>query len=142
MRKSIEEIETTLRDTTTEVNNMLLETTDEITKKHLKKLKNNLEYSIEFARIIQRRAKDLKKIEEKPLTKVFTLKIYENRKSFIFKATRIDIQLNRRAVADLSTVPILRSSLEKLIELKNLKENDGKVQLPEKQVKFLTFAEY
>ena len=142
MRKSIEEIETTLRDTTTEVNNMLLETTDEITKKHLKKLKNNLEYSIEFARIIQRRAKDLKKIEEKPLTKVFTLKIYENRKSFIFKATRIDIQLNRRAVADLSTVPILRSSLEKLIELKNLKENDGKVQLPEKQVKFLTFAAY
>ena len=142
MRRSIEEIETTLRDTTTEVNNMLLETTDEITKKHLKKLKNNLEYSIEFARIIQRRAKDLKKIEEKPLTKVFTLKIYENRKSFIFKATRIDIQLNRRAVADLSTVPILRSSLEKLIELKNLKENDGKVQLPEKQVKFLTFAAY
>ena len=71
MRKSIEEIETTLRETTTEVNNMLLETTDEITKKHLKKLKNNLEYSIEFARIIQRRAKDLKKIEEKPLTKVF-----------------------------------------------------------------------
>ena len=142
MRKSIEEIETTLRDTTTEVNNMLLETTDEITKKHLKKLKNNLEYSIEFARIIQRRAKDLKKIEEKPLTKVFTLKIYENRKSFIFKATRIDIQLNRRAVADLSTVPLLRSSLEKLIELKNLKENDGKVQLPEKQVKFLTFAAY
>jgi len=117
MRKSIEEIETTLRDTTTEVNNMLLETTDEITKKHLKKLKNNLEYSIEFARIIQRRAKDLKKIEEKPLT----------------KATRIDIQLNRRAVADLSTVPILRSSLEKLIELKNLKENDGKVHPPEKQ---------
>ena len=46
------------------------ETDDKQAKDFLKRLKNNLEYSIGFCQKFQRRVNDIEKVEQKPLTKV------------------------------------------------------------------------